>query len=331
MKTIIQWCILLGLAFPAMAQEKQEYKRMFRLYEDNDFINVIHFNNDQAYTNGTRFDLFYLKDKPSRSILDIWMPKAGTEAVNTYGYSFMQVMFTPTYLTWPIPDPADYYYSGGLYLTHSLHSSNPVKKYNLQTELVMGVMGPPAMAKETQTFLHSILGYRKPAGWGYQLKTDVLINLNFIVEKEILDLGPHMQISGGAQGFLGTMLDGLGLYSNIRIGWMKPYYDGFFQQYSNGRHDHKPWQLYTTIRPSIAANFHNSFVNGGLFTSVPYPTEQADNLRPYSRNKVLPHLDIALTGTYMHWGFSLGQKTTNPIVNGLSNNETGNFSVYYSW
>ncbi|WP_291912459.1 lipid A-modifier LpxR family protein [Chitinophaga sp. CB10] len=327
MKTLKHLCILLLITTAAWAQEKKDYNRMFRLYEDNDFINFTSFDNDQAYTNGTRFDLFYQPASRSRSILDSWMPKAGKASVNTYGYGFMQTMFTPSRLMTPDPDPYDFYYSGGLFLTHTQHSSNREKKYNIQTELLVGVMGPPALAEQTQRLIHSIMRYRKPAGWGKQLKTDLLLNLNMIVEKELLAAGDYFQVSGGAQGFLGTMVNGLAVYSNIRIGRMQPYYNGYIQQYSGK----DGWQLYGTIRPSLAANFHNSLVSGGYFSSLPYPAAQPKDERPYAQHKVLPRLDFSIAAGIRHWGISISQKTTTLVVNGLSDLETGNLSIYYSW
>ncbi|MBV7529178.1 lipid A-modifier LpxR family protein [Chitinophaga sp. sic0106] len=327
MKTLTRLCLLLLITAAAQAQQKKEYTKMFRLYEDNDFINFTSFDNDEAYTNGTRFDLFYQPKERSRSIMDCWMPKAGKASVNTYGYGFMQTMFTPSRLMTPDPDPADFYYSGGLFVTHTQHSSNPEKKYNIQTELLLGVMGPPALAESTQRLIHSIMNYRKPAGWDKQLKTDLLLNLNIIVEKELVAAGDYLQVSGGAQGFLGTMVNGMAVYSNIRIGRMTPYYNGYIQQYSSGDN----WQLYGTIRPSLSANFHNSLVSGGYFSSLPYPAAQPADERPFAQHKILPRLDVSIAASIQRWGFSISQKTTTPVVNGLSDMETGNLSIYYSW
>src|SRR5438105_5875223 len=162
----------------ARAQDNAVYNKMLRIYEDNDFINIRGDGTDEGYTNGTRLDIFFVKNKRPRFFIDRWMPKAGDSSVNTYGWGIMQVMITPSDISKHIPDANDYPYSGALFVAHSLHATNPVKKYNLQTELLMGVMGPPALAKQLQVLAHRIINYQQPMGWDHQLKTDVLLNLN---------------------------------------------------------------------------------------------------------------------------------------------------------
>src|SRR5207248_10523214 len=80
----------------AEAQQGESYNRMVRVYEDNDIINIKGNGTDQGYTNGTRFDLFYVKDKRSRFFIDRLMPNAGDSSVNTFGWGVMQIMITPT-------------------------------------------------------------------------------------------------------------------------------------------------------------------------------------------------------------------------------------------
>src|SRR3954468_2694061 len=68
---------------------------MFRIYEDDDFLNITGNGTDNAYTNGLRFDLFYIKQKPSRFFIDHLMPKAGSSSINVFGWNVTQLMFTP--------------------------------------------------------------------------------------------------------------------------------------------------------------------------------------------------------------------------------------------
>ena len=55
---------ILSLAFGFLLMENilaqdTAHRHMFRIYEDNDFLNITGNGTDNSYTNGTRFDFFY--------------------------------------------------------------------------------------------------------------------------------------------------------------------------------------------------------------------------------------------------------------------------------
>jgi len=128
------------------AQQPDTPTHMIRIYEDDDFINIWGQGTDNAYTNGTRLDYFYNLQHPSRFFIDKALPKAGAGSVNTYGWGIVQLMYTPDDLTSKAYNPHDYPYSGSLFASHSLFSYNPIKKYSFQSELILGVIGPAALA-----------------------------------------------------------------------------------------------------------------------------------------------------------------------------------------
>ncbi len=59
---------------------------MFRIYEDNDFINAGGCGTDDSYTNGTRLDYFFQPKHPSKNPIDRILPKAGQNSVNIYSH-----------------------------------------------------------------------------------------------------------------------------------------------------------------------------------------------------------------------------------------------------
>jgi lipid A 3-O-deacylase len=245
----------------ARAQDTSRYRTMVRMYEDNDFMDLWGNGSDKGYTNGTRLDIFYNKKRPSRFFIDRWMPKAGDSSVNTFGWGIMQMMVTPNDLSKRNPDKDDYPYSGALFVVHSLHASNPIKKYNIQTEWLIGVMGPPSLAEQAQKFMHRLIHYQKPMGWDYQLPTDLILNLNLAAEK-LLAHNNSMELIGGARVVGGTALNGAALYSLFRIGKMQSYFDGFISQYNGGKHR----QIYFVLRPAVEWMLSNALIEGGLFT-----------------------------------------------------------------
>jgi lipid A 3-O-deacylase len=326
--------LLVCLSVAVHAQEKTVYTHLFRFYYDNDFINVLGKGTDHQYTGGIRLDYFYTKKDASRSILNRWMPKSGYNAVNTYGWSLMQMAFTPDDLKKTEPDVNDYPYSGGLFLAHTLHSSDPVKKIMIQTELIGGVLGPYSYAAETQEGIHRWIHYQLPMGWDYQMHTDLLLNLNLTAERSIWETGKWIEINAGSNITLGTMEDAGNIYGMIRIGKMHPYYDGYLSQYGSPRAG-KPnrSQIYLVLKPGLSVTAYNAFVDGGIFTgrSNYYRVAHSD-VAPYATDKnIHPFADAGLVYSLGKIGVALSQKIMPPLLKGFSSHAVGNFSFTVSW
>jgi len=186
MKTLLQAILFLLMQLGSIRkgyEQENTKQQLLRIYEDNDFLNIRGKGTDDAYTNGTRFDYFYTKKNPSQFVVDRYIPKAGDSAVNIFGWGIMQIMITPQDITKTEYQPDDYPYSGALFATHTLYSYNPAGKYDFQTELILGMMGPASFAEQTQIFIHQLINYKRPMGWDNQLGNDPLININFTAEK----------------------------------------------------------------------------------------------------------------------------------------------------
>ena len=314
------------------------YNKMFRVYEDNDIINIRGDGTDQGYTNGTRFDFFFIKNKRSRFFIDRIMPKAGDSSINTFGWGFMQVMITPTDISKKNPDPADYPYSGGLYITHTLHAANPVKKYNLQTEWIVGIMGPLSGAEETQKLVHRVIDYMQPMGWDHQLKTDLLLNLNVAAEKQLAHVNRSVELIGGMQVFAGTALNGAAVYSLIRFGKMEPYFNGYISQYAKNAAGGTRRQIYFFIRPSAEWMLSNAFIEGGIFNKqneensyAVARNDQNGTVYRRVRERIIGKIDYGIVVSAGRIGISFTQTTMTPALKGVGGQEIGNISVHLAW
>ncbi|MES2371468.1 MAG: lipid A-modifier LpxR family protein [Bacteroidota bacterium] len=316
------------------AQEKPAYSHLFRFYYDNDFINVLGKGTDHQYTGGIRLDYFYAKKETSPSLLNKWMPKAGAGAVNTYGWSLMQMAYTPDDLKKTEPDVNDYPYSGGLFLVHTFHSSDPVNKMMIQTELIGGVIGPYSYAAETQEGIHRWIHYQLPMGWNYQMGTDLLLNLNLTAERSLWEAGKWLEVNAGGNIRLGTMEDAANIYGLIRVGKMNAYYDGYLSQYGSPRAN-KPnrSQMYLTIKPGLSITAYNAFLDGGVFTGRSNYYRVAHNdVRPYTTEKgIHPFADAALVYSSGKISVALAQKIMPSLLKGFSPHAVGNFSFTVSW
>lgn len=313
----------------AQAQDTTRYRAMLRIYEDNDFMNIWGNGTDRGYTNGTRLDIFYNKNRPSRFFIDRWMPKAGDSSINIFSWGIMQTMITPNDIHLRIPDKNDYPYSGALFAVHSLHASNPTKKYNVQTEVMIGVIGPPSLARETQTFMHRLIGYQKPKGWDYQLPTDLLLNLNLAAEKLLAHVDKSIEWIGGAQVFGGTALNGAALYSLIRFGKMRPYFNGLLSQYTGGQHR----QFYFILKPGVEWMLSNALLEGGVFTQIKKDEQETrrGELPAAGRRRVIGKLDYGVVLASGRISISFTQTTATPLIKGLNGQSIGNLSLYVAW
>lgn len=318
---------------------------LFRIYEDNDFFNIRGKGTDDAYTNGTRLDYFYQPRHSPKGFINRAMPKAGDSSMNVYGWGVMQLMYTPDSLTDPSYQPNDYPWSAALVATHTLYSYNPVKKYDFQTELELGVIGPAAFGQQGQSLIHRMIHYLKPMGWSHQFRNDVLANINFTSEKQFAGNGSSVEFSGGGRVSAGTMMNSLALYPMLRLGKMNPYYQGFFRQVASaGRNSHnkKNWQLYLVCRPEVQFIFTEAVLQGGMFTTNPNLTENSSPAKPQQQPPARPQpyhpienvvwdSNFAAVASIGDFSISFNQNSSTAMMKGLYWHEYGNISLYFGW
>jgi hypothetical protein len=265
------------------------------------------------------------------------MPKAGDSSINTFGFSLMQVIYTPKNVLKRIPDRNDYAYAGGLYATHSLISLNPVKKYSWQTEVMLGIMGPASLAKQTQWQAHKMVGIVRPIGWDYQLKTDLLLNVSVAAEKELLRIGHVVEGVGGAQAFVGTAMNGASLYTLLRIGKMTPYFNGYIPRFSTPKGNSSRWQVYAIVRPAVDLALTHALIDGGVFNGrnepVPQPDPNYDEpvTGERERNRVVGKLGYGFVISDARLAISFTQTSMTAVVKGTGQQEIGNISLHYAW
>jgi len=318
---------------------------MFRIYEDNDFINARGCGTDDAYTNGTRLDYFYQPRHPSKNPVDNLLPKAGTHAINTYGWGIMQLMYTPKNITDSAYQPNDYPWSGALVATHTLYSYNAEQKYDFRTELDLGVIGPASLAEQVQTGFHGLIRYFKPRGWGHQYPNAILANIDIAAERQLAGNGSTVEWIGGSQLSAGTMMNSLTLYPLVRIGRMNPYFKGWLSQFAStgqySRH-HRNWQLYFICRPELQLILTEAVLQGGMFTHNPNLTEAEGPAKPQQQppassqpyhpiNNVVFASNFGAVTSIGDFSISFNQNSSTATMKGLYSHEFGNISLYFGW
>ena len=314
-----------------------EVDNMIRIYHDNDFMNYPGKATDDAYTGGVRGDFFFTKKNPSHFFVDRLLPKAGPQAVNIFQWGIMQAVYTPQNLVDSAYQPNDYSYAAGLYLIHSLYSYDPVKKYSFQTEINFGVMGPAALGEQTQELIHRMMDYKPPNGWKNQLKTDVLFNVNFTTEKQVLSLGQFAELTAGSKISVGTLMNAVSVYPLIRIGWMNPYFDGYFSQYAGMKHTGsnctRKFQFYLYGKPAIDWVLTNAMLEGGVFSN--HRKNIDGKLLQYHTYKTIEHMvyqaDYGAVLTNGHFSISYNQNVSSMLIKNTYDHDYGNISIYFAW
>jgi len=322
---------------------------MFRIYEDNDFINARGCGTDDAYTNGTRFDYFYQPGHSPANAVDRLLPKAGRQSVNIYGWGIMQQMYTPSDITDSAYQPHDYPWSGALFLTHTLYSYNPDKKYDLRTELDLGVIGPASLARQAQAEFHQLIHYFKPRGWDHQYPNDILANIDVTAERQFAGNGSTIEWIGGSTLSAGTMMNSVAIYPLLRIGRMNPYFQGLFHQYagqgsSRGRNAsrRKNWQLYFVCRPELQLIATEAALQGGMFTRNPNLTAATGPAKPQQGAPIPPQPYCPINHVVFASNFgavasigdvsiSFNQNSSTAMMKSLYSHEVGNISLYFGW
>lgn len=143
---------------------------------ENDII----LGRDGQFTSGVR--LYWLsRDDPAEgaagwpAMLGRIPPFSGRDRITTYGYTLGHAIFTPDDIDTANPPPDTRPYAGHLYLGASLHRRN--ERVLDMLEINIGMVGPAALAKEAQTFVHDLVSSRTPRGWGSQLPNEPTFQL----------------------------------------------------------------------------------------------------------------------------------------------------------
>jgi lipid A 3-O-deacylase len=171
MKSISVVCITLAAAFciPALAEDTHPpEKGTFGILIENDWFG----NADHDYTNGVEITYTTApQDTPDWLItLAHWIPVFSAKGDVRTRYALGQNMFTPINKTQANPSPTDRPYAGFLYGTFGLVGDSGTHLDQLQ--FTVGVVGPMALAGETQNWVHGMIGDAKAQGWHYQLHNE---------------------------------------------------------------------------------------------------------------------------------------------------------------
>lgn len=196
--------------------------------------NDVVFDQDNDMTHGTRIE--YVRDSGWR-------------------FGAQQQIYTPDDITLRDQVPGRHPYAGALmgfvgyrdnYLT-----KGPVSLYN-DYELLLGVLGPSALGKETQRTIHKWLDCHMPEGWDHQLHDEAIVQgqyfhgIDWRVVGEDKGWSAHLEQDAGV--LLGTYQIAAGGSLTLKAGY------GF----GSGESDHEMY-----VRSAVRHPFSSVYVLGG--------------------------------------------------------------------
>jgi lipid A 3-O-deacylase len=198
------------------------------------FENDLFGNTDRYYTNGVKIswispDLTHYKDSgklPDWSLPLIhrlpFINEPGLQ--RNVSFSLGQKIFTPEDIKSKTLIKNDRPYAGWLYLGTAFHNKNVRRLDTIEVEL--GIIGPAALAEESQNTVHRYRGIGEAKGWNHQLKNEPGVAM--ILERKwrtfeahhVSGLGADLITHGG--GALGNVFTYLNAGFELRGGWHVP-------------------------------------------------------------------------------------------------------------
>jgi len=303
---------------------QQNKLNSFQVLWDNDFLNIRGDGTDRYYTNGIRLDLFYLKKQktkfPSSLLLNI-----SNDNNNIFSWGLAQSMFTPRNISYPDIQYNDRSYSGALFGIHSLQSTHSGKRTRVNTEIRFGVIGPLSFAKETQTWVHNAFNYTKPLGWHNQVPTDIILNYNINIEKQLLYPSRNLLVTGIIETYNGTVYNAAGAGFMLKLGKFQNYLEEYFIPIK--KRD-IPFQLYLFMKPAIRVVLSNALLQGGLLNQI-WAQNTGYTLNKDIIERLLPLYDAGATLVLPAFSLTISQKFIGPEFKGQYTQEFGNLTMKF--
>lgn len=190
------------------------------------FENDIFGNTDQFYTNGCAISVARAGRPvtPFRQFWGLLQVYRIFHGLESYTFEIGQVIATPSDILRSPPDPKDRPYAGILYFSTGLQFQT-TRRMDV-VKIISGVLGPGALAKQTQRAIHGLFDSDVPEGWDFQLENEPVLNLVYERRYRIpifsstRGFGSDLIAVGG--GMLGNILIQAEGGVSLRIGYKLP-------------------------------------------------------------------------------------------------------------
>lgn len=185
---------------------------------------------DRNYTNGARVTYYKMGEQPPAffNAIDRLIPTFTINPTTSIYYSLGQNIYTPKDITRATQDPNDRPWAAFLY--GSAGMTSVTDNHIDEVEATLGIIGPYALGKEVQTFVHDhISDSPTPRGWDNQLKTEPGVMLSWerrFPERFGFDAG---NFSAGVEPHFGVTLGNVYTYANTGLSFRLSPHEGRWQ------------------------------------------------------------------------------------------------------
>lgn len=217
--------LILSLLLYSAVAAAQDSKGMLSLTLENDLWGA---GTDRHYTHGT--DISYISDTRQRDWLNralAWFSLYEPTAETRLTWSLGQNLYTPTDLDRTDRILDDRPYAGWLYTSIGLmiEQGNDTVRHVDKLELILGLVGPDAQARETQRAIHKLTGSRQPQGWEHQLENEGTVDVAYQRQWMVSTRGDRLGLVPTVRFQLGTAmrLAGVGLTARAGSGLSADY------------------------------------------------------------------------------------------------------------
>lgn len=251
---------IVGFILMANVGYAQSYKNEVGFITDNDYY--ISSKHDRYYTEGSF--VYYRHALKQENI----HPKIEKKIID---FEMGQKLYNSYWSHVPDPNMHDRPFAGYAYASAAmswLYKSESVLKASAQ----LGMLGPSAMGKETQTFFHKevLKAYYTVEGWQYQVKNELGLNLDLSYQHLFYHSKNRLiDISGTSALQLGNTFSGANAGLIIRFGKMNRFYESSSVnsriKNKSGDTQKTPLEIFLFTKPQLNFAAYDGTIQGGLF------------------------------------------------------------------
>lgn len=255
------------------------------IYEENDFFYhgaPKEQRTDRWYTQGLRIEWTHASNEDQEFIFDVpanfWCRLlCGAnydQGFTNAGWAIGQSIYTPQDISIAEPQPDDRPWAGYLYVSRLVKQSYRLPTWDAERqdrfEVSLGVVGPLALGREAQNFIHRIKGVGAGMGWDNQLDNEPTILLGYESVLRFPACARFVDFQPYGRAFVGTVLTAADVGATVRVGYnlsgfarggivptartdCPPTPEGFLSSLS----------LFTRAQARVVA--HTIFIDGSLF------------------------------------------------------------------
>ncbi|MGA2323640.1 MAG: lipid A deacylase LpxR family protein [Sedimentisphaerales bacterium] len=161
----------------------------FTAYVENDgtLIKPL-YRTDRHYTDGVKLVYTHQPDCNFLKEFARWnnFGQNDGQVTTALGYFFGQNLYTPDYVAEPAKrDKHDQVFAGWMY--GGIFAQRATENEMEHFELNPGIIGPSARGRQTQNFVHSVIGVEKAKGWDSQLGDEFAMDVTWLKRQRVAE------------------------------------------------------------------------------------------------------------------------------------------------